>query len=494
MDPHRITAHDNALLLVQMFEGLMGRDESYTKIIPVLASKYEISRDGKAYTFTLKDGLKWSNGEALTMEHVRGALIRGMWPEVGSQYLSWWTDYIVGAKDYVTNFSKPNRKDFEDKVGIKLKGKNQLVISLIKPSVTFLNFLTQPQMAVIHPSMYDPSSDAWRIPEKYITNGAYKLEKWAVNDRVVMVRNAMYRDASKVKINKIVAYPMNDENATLNMFNAGDLDWTGESSLSSTKVPTLRSNPAFRLNPYFGTAMWLFNVKRKPFDDKRVRKALTLAIHRAELADKVMRGGQLPSSRLVPPGILGYQPELKSPPPFEKQLEEARNLLAEAGFPGGKNWPKVVLLYNVNEQNHRVAQAIQQMWKKYLNIDIVLQNMEWKVFIREQQQMNFDISRQTWIGDFPDPAQMLEIFVSDNGNNRSGWKNARFDEILKGSDAVLDHKKRMKLLAEAESIFMSEWPAAPVFHSVYFSLVSPRVVNFKPNMFGIYEFKYLSKK
>jgi oligopeptide transport system substrate-binding protein len=494
MDPHRITAHNDALILVQMFEGLMGRDETYSKIIPVLAEKYEISKDGKTYTFTLKSGLKWSNGEPLTMEQVRSSLIRAIWPEVGNQYSSWWTDYIVGAKDFVENYSKPTRKEFEDKIGIRLKGKNQLVITLTHASVTFLNFLTQPQMAVVHPSMYDPNSKAWRTPDEYITNGAYKLEKWAVNDRVVMVKNQMYRDAPKVKIQKITALAINDENATLNLFNKNQIDWTGENSLSSTRVPALRSEPSFRINPYFATGMWLFNVKHKPFDDVRVRKALTFAIHRAELTDKVLKGGQVPTHRLVPPGILGYQPELKGPPPFDKQIEEAKKLLAEAGFPNGKNWPKVGLVYNINEQNHRTAQAIQQMWKKYLNIEVVLQNMEWKVFVTEQEAGKLDISRQTWVGDFPDPAQMLEIFVSDNGNNRTRWKNAKFDELVKGADSVMDHKKRMKRLAEAEAIFMTEWPAAPTHQSVYFSLIGPQVQNFKPNMFGLYEFKYLSKK
>lgn len=494
MDPHRISAHDTALLMVQMFEGLMGRDETYTKIVPVLAEKYEISKDGKTYTFTVRSGLKWSNGDLITPDQIRQSILRGMWPEIGNQYISWWTDYIVGAKEFVENYSKPNRKEFEDKVEVKLKGKNQIVIKLLKPSVTFLNYLTQPQFAVVHPSMLDPNSKAWRTPENYITNGAYKLEKWTVNDRVIMVKNPNYREAAKVKINRIVALAMNDESATMNMFSKGQIDWTGESGLSSVRVPALRSNPDFRLSPYFATSMWLFNTKRKPFDDVRVRRALSLAIHRAELTDKVMKGGQVPTSRLVPPGILGYQPDLKAPPPFERQIEEAKRLLSEAGYPDGKNWPSVTLVYNVNEQNHRVSQAIQQMWKKYLNINVTLQNMEWKVFLKEQELGHFDISRQTWIGDFPDPTQMLDLFVSDNGNNRTGWKNAKYDELVKGADAVLDRQKRMKQLAAAEEIFMQEAPAAPTHQSVYFSLISPQIQNFKPNMFGMYEFKYLDKK
>jgi oligopeptide transport system substrate-binding protein len=492
LDPHRLSTHNDGLLALQMFEGLLTREKDYTTLKGALAEKWNISKDGKTYTFTIRHNLKWSNGEPITLEQIRGSFVRAIDPAVMNQYSLWYTDNIVGAKELNEHFA--DRKTYEEKFGVKVKAPNQIQILLKNPSAPFVQYLTQPPMAIVHPSMYDPQAKAWNNPADFIVTGAYKLAEWKVNQKVVLEKNPNYYEAPKVQIKKVTALAVNDEGATLNLYRTKQIDWTSESGLSSTHVPALRGRPDFRLAPYFATATYLFNVNRKPFTDIRVRRALSLAIHRAELVDKVLKGGQTPSSKIIPPGVKDYKYSGVPPIPFDRQIVEAKKLLAEAGYPDGKGFPKVTILYNTQESNHRIAQAIQQMWKKYLNIDLQLQNLEWKVFVQEQQAHRFDISRQSWIADYPDPAQLLEIYISDNGNNHSGHHDAHFDKLLREAATTLDSKKRMNLLAQAEKIVLDNQPMIPLYHSVYFSLMSPRIEGFQPNMFGMYQFKHLAKK
>ncbi len=493
LDPHRLTTHNDALLVLQMFEGLLARPKAYIGIQPAMAERWLVSKDGKTYTFTIRQNLKWSNGEPITLEHIKSSLLRAMDPNVGNQYIQWFTDYIEGAAEYVEGFSTPRKKELEAKVGISTKGADQIVINLKQPSVYFLEFLTQPQYAVIHPSMHDANSKVWRTPKDYIVNGPFKMTDWQVNQKIVLEKNPYYREANDVRLKNIVAMSLNDETATLNLYRTKQIDWTGETNLSTSLVPTLRGKPDFKILQNFAIATYLFNTKKKPFDDGRVRKAFSLAVHRGELVDKVLKDGRVPTNRIVPPGVEGYEPLLEPPPPFDKQMETARKLLADAGYPGGKNFPSVTLLYNTLEANRKVAEAVQAMWKKHLGVTVNLQNVEWKVFTQMQSAKQFDISRQTWIGDYPDPANLLEIYITGGGNNHTGWGNSEFDKILKASGSISDRSKRFKEIAKAEKILVDEMPVIPLFHSVYFSLISPVVKGFEPNMFGMYQFRYLTK-
>ena len=494
LDPHRMSAHDAAQLWINMYEGLVVRDSTYSKIEPGIAAKWEISKDGKTYTFTLRPDLKWSNGEPLTADHVRNSFLRSMNPEVLNNFIQWYTDHIEGADAYVKNFKAPNKKEFEDKVGIKVVGKDKVEIKLMKSSVSFIQFLTQQAFSVVHPSMFDTSSDAWKTPSKFISNGPYKLKEWTVNKHVILEKNPYFREAKSVKIPIIVALPINEENVTLNLFKTQEIDWTGENTLSSSMIPSLRSSPEFRILPSFGTYMYLFNVKRKPFDNVKVRRALAMTINRAEIVDKIAKGGQQPTTRVVPPGIKDYKPLIAPPLAFDRQIEQAKKLLAEAGYPDGKGFPESTILYNTTEGHKKIAQAVQQMWKKYLNIDVKLQNQEWKVFLREQENKNFEISRQSWIMDVPDPANMLEIYISGGGNNHTNWSNPEFDRIIRETSSMKDSKKRFAELAKAEKIITDEAPIVPMYHYVFYSMISPRIEGFVPNGFGLYQFRYLAKK
>jgi len=310
----------------------------------------------------------------------------------------------------------------------------------------------------------------------------------------VMVKNPYYYDADKVSIAKIVAYPIEEESTTFSMYRANQLDWTGENTVPSSMVPVLRKRPDYQFTNTFGTYLYQFNVKKKPLDDVRVRKALSLLIERKHLTDKVLRDGKIPSHLLVPPGVKGYKTIVAPLPSMKARVDQAKKLLAEAGYPDGKGFPEVTILYNTSEGHKKIAQAVQQMWKKQLGVNVKIRNQEWKIFLKEQRAKNYEIARMGWIGDYPDPKTFLEIFHSKSQNNHTNWSSEEFDGLLDQAMKEQDKGKRFEILAKAEKILLDEAPILPMYHYVYYSLMNPKIEGFQPNLFGIYSFRYLKKK
>ncbi len=510
LDPHRLTTHNDAFLAMQIFEGVLGRSSDYGTLKPAIAESWKVSKDGRTYTFMIRKGLRWSNGDPLTVEHIRSSWLRAMRPDIGNSFLNWYTDNIEGALDYVKSFAEvkdsttegtqgPASNDkkgasAEAKVGIRIKNAQTIEIKLKAASTHFIEYLANPPFFVIHPSMLD-TSDVWQQPEKFVVNGPYVLRSWAINKDTRYEKNKFHWQAASVKIPKFIATVVTEETTVYNLYKSGAIDWTNDNTISTGLIASLRSQPDFYLSPSFATYMFLFNVTKKPFDDKRVRRALALAIHRAEITDKILRGGQVPTQRLVLSGIKGYRPTIIPPWPYDRQLEEARRLLAEAGYPEGKGFPRVTLKYNTTEAHAKIAQAIQQMWKKNLGITSVqLENKEWNVFMKEQSLKQFEISRQTWIGDIADPVSMLELFLGAGSSNYTGWSHPRYDKILTDASQIRDQKKRYQQLAKAEELILGEYPFIPIYHPVWFGLVSSSIKGFEPNPFGFVQLKYLEKR
>ena len=494
LDPHRITAHDAAITSMQMFEGLLTREMDYLKIKLGLAESWSVSPDGKVYKFVLRNAVKWSNGEPITVEQVRASFVRALSPEVASQYMYWYTDYIVGAKELNEAWNKPNRKEVEAKYGVRITGPKTVEIELIKPVGYFKYMLSQPTFAIVHPSMFDPSSKAWTDPSKYIVNSAYNITEWSVNQRITLQKNPQFYDAANVKLNKIFIYPIRDESTVMNMYTTGKLDWTGDNHIASHMVPSLRGRDDFHQMPILGTYMYEFNLKRKPLDDSRVRRALSLVVDREHIVEKVLRGGQVSTDRIVPPVIPDFQSLIPAPASMDDRVVEAKKLLAEAGYSDVSKFPSITIRYNTNEGHNKVAQSIQQMWKTKLGIDVKLENMEWKVFLKEQQAGNFDVSRKGWIGDYPDPATFLEIFQSTSENNDSNWKNVEYDQLVAEAAGIQDEAKRFAKEAKAEKILYDETPAFGIYHYSYYSLMKPNVKGYIPNVHGHYLYRYFSKE
>jgi oligopeptide transport system substrate-binding protein len=492
LDPHRSSTHDAAQLSNQLHETLITRANDYFTLRPGIAESWTVSKDGFTWTFKIRENMKWSNGEPMTIEQIRGSFFRAMEPQAANPYINWYSDFIAGADDYIKGIATADKDKLAANVGIRIKDPQTLEITLKKPVSFFGHLIAQPTFAIIHPEMYASGSPRWKSAEM-IVSGPYQLKDWRVNQRIVMEKNPNYWDAENVSIPRLVSYPINDQQTTLNMFQSGQLDWTGENTLNSTIVPSLKERPDFHITQAFGTYMYVFNTKRKPFDDVRVRRALSLAINPVEVTDRISKSGVVPAYRLVPPGIPEYKEEVSLPRDMDARIAEAKKLLAEAGFEGGKGFPNVTLLYNTSEAHHRIAQAVQRMWQEALGIRVNLQNAEWKVAVKEMDAGNFDVTRYAWIGDYPDPSTFIDFLQSKSENNHGSFESSVVDESLKAANLEVDSAKRFKLLAKAESALVEEAAVAPIYHYVYYSLMSPRVEGFEANMFGHYSFKDFKK-
>jgi oligopeptide transport system substrate-binding protein len=241
------------------------------------------------------------------------------------------------------------------------------------------------------------------------------------------------------------------------------------------------------IDPYLGTYIYRFNVTKPPLNDKRVRRALAMALNRVAIATQVCRSGETPAYRFTPPNTAGYT--CQATLPFD--VEQARKLLAEAGYPNGKGFPQLTIMFNTLELHRAIAEAIQQMWKKNLNIDVALENQEWKVYIDNQRTLNYQIGRYGWIADYVDPKSFLDMFITGGGNNQTGWSNKEYDELVAEGDRASTNQKRYELYQKAEAILLDEAPLVPIFHYVHPFLLSPSVQGWFPTLIDRHPYKYV---
>ncbi len=490
LDPQFLTGVPDNNIAVQIFEGLMTRKQDWLTLTNGQAESYKLSKDGKTYTFKLRPNLKWSDGSDLTAKDFEYSWLRAIHPKTMAGYVSWLTDNVVGAAEYNKAPTDANAA----KVAAKALDARTFEVKLLKAVPHFIQFTAEAITYPVKKSVVEKFKDQWTRPENIVSNGAYKIVEWKVQDKIVLEKNPNYYDAANVKLSKVVAYPIVDRQTSVNLFKQGKLDWSGHNGAPNSLVPAFKSDPNFRMNPGFISYFYRINTTRKPFDDKRVRQALSLAVDRKMLVESVTRGGEIPAGFLVPQKIGTY----KSPTNFisadhKANVEKAKKLLAEAGFPGGKGMKAVEILYNQDENHKKIALTIQQMWKKELGVDAKLNNQEWKVYLKNQVAKDFDFSRSGWQGDYPDPMNFLELFVSTSGNSHTGWKNPQYDKLIADAASTADEKKRNKLLSEAEALLIDEMVIMPLYIYTNFSFVRPEIVGFEPNLVDRPYVRYLKK-
>jgi oligopeptide transport system substrate-binding protein len=489
LDPHIVTGVPENHIILSLFEGLVSKNPYTLEVEPGVAESWEISEDGRVYTFHLRNNAKWSNGDPVTAEDFRWSWQRALSPILGSEY-SYMYYGIVNAEAY----NKGDMPDFSQ-VGVKVLDTLTLEVTLISPVPYFLQLTDHHSMYPIHRSSVESFGAAddriapWAREGSIVTNGAFVVTEWQVNSHVRVEKNPLYWDADKVKLNAIVFYPTENLVTEERMFRDGQLHRTEEIPLE--KIATYRQEQpeVVAIAPWIGSYFYMINTTRHPLDDVRVRKALAMSIDRELVSETVIQGVHLPSTSLVPPGTLGYEP----PKVFSYDPEQARALLAEAGYPNGEGFPGFELLYNTHEDHRKIAVALQQMWLENLNINVNLVNQEWKVYLDSHNNMNYDMSRRGWIGDFVDPYTFLNMYISEGGNNNTGFANARYDEIvLKEAPAELDRDKRYKLYREAETILLENMPILPVFTYQFKHLIQTSVKGMPTNIMDHYNYKYVS--
>ncbi|KAA1260770.1 Oligopeptide-binding protein OppA precursor [Rubripirellula obstinata] len=365
---------------------------------------------------------------------------------------------------------------FDKLEAIETPDPQTLIVRLKTPVPYFPDLLAYyPTFLVPKHCIEEFGAPLWTKDDQIVCNGPYKIEKRLLRDRIRLRKNEKYFDADQVSIETIDAISTESGNTALNMYETGQLEWVYDPP--SLLLDELRTRDDFHPAPMLSVYFYRINVKRPPMDDVRVRRAVAMAIDRDQVVNQITKAGQIPAYRLVPPGMAGYQ----SPEGFKPDIEEARRLLAEAGYPGGRGFPKLTLLYNTQQMHRAIAEVLQQQLLNSLNIKIELQNMEWGSYLDKVDQINYDIARAGWIADFADPTTFLDLWVTDGAQNSTGWSNKRFDELLQEAAVAGDQpEKRMQLLAEAEQIWIDEMPVIPMYFYVSKNLIKSNVEGFFP--------------
>ena len=485
LDPHVVVSFNDFNIVLALFEGLAGIDERTSQPIPALAERWETSADGLVWRFHLRPGARWSNGDALTAQDFVFGIHRVLSPRLASEYA-----YVLYPLKNAEAFNAGRITDFAQ-VGVRAPDDFTLEFTLERPAPYLAAAVTLPAWFPVHRAsieklgQFDDRAVPWTRPENMVCNGPFVLQEWSPGSRVVVGRNPNYWDARHVRLNRIVFYPIENASTQEAAFRAGQLHLTSDVPLSKIAAYR-RDHPAIlRIDPFLDTAFMRFNTRRPPFNDPHVRQALARALDRTALVRDVLLGGQQPAHCLTPPDTAGYTARAGIPDDFAA----ARRLLAEAGYPGGRGFPKVEIQFATLELNQRLLEAVQQMWRRELGIGVTLANKEQRVWLNDERQLNYDISYAHWIGDYVDPSTYLELFTSDGGNNSTGWADPAYDRLVRAAGAEQDPARRNELYQQAEAILLGAAPIAPVFFNTRVFLCHPAVRNWRPALLGIHQYK-----
>ena len=599
LDPQLATGEPEQRILRSLFEGLARLDARSLEPVPGVAESWDISADGKTYTFHLRPNARWTDGHPLTAHDFTYAWRRLQEPSLGSEYayimhmvryaqaLNTHADQAaalqgpiqaavaelsrkfpgpIPAAELLAFSAKQNldatlkgtpnellrgfllrpagdmphaefsalpaqfalegkrraalyeeaKRHFGIDGGAYAKDDHTLVVELIAPTPYFLELTSfYPLSPIPRWAVEKRDGRNWFLPKRIVSNGPFQLTDWRVGDRIRLERSETYWGRSEVKLRDMDVLPIENATTALNLYLTGEVDWLPQQSVPQDLAPDLLERPDFFSGPAFIAYYYRINCTRKPFDDVRVRKALNLAIDREQITRDVLRLGQLPAKYLVPPGIRGYKPPETG---IVFDVEQARRLLAEAGFPDGRGFPKFGILYNTLESHKKVAEVLADQLRRNLHVEVSAYNQEWQSYQQSTRAMDYDLSRAGWIGDYEDPYTFLDLWTTNGGNNQTGWGSVVYDRLLaaaadverfvKQPEFVLEHahdaptlthmiddvrssgdttqrlkhmgELRMALLAEAERILVhDEFPILPTYVYVTSNLV-------KPNVKGLY--------
>jgi oligopeptide transport system substrate-binding protein len=480
LDPAVMTGQPEGRIADALFEGLTGFDPQTLKPVPGAAERWEISEDGKTYTFHLRE-CRWSNGDPLTANDFVYSWKRVMTYQPVVDYV-----YQMFYLENAEAFTKKELVDFS-RVGVRALDDRTLEVRLKNPTPYFLDLVSFYTFFPVHQGCVERHGKDWTRPEHIVGNGPFTLDQHRVNDRIRLKKNPNYWDASRVALDEVEITAVDSADTYFNMYEGGELDWIDAPPLN--QIPFLKNRPDGRIVPALIVYFYRFNVTRKPFDDPRVRKAFNLALDKRQIVEHVLQAGQIPAVSFVPPGIAGYSP----PDGLPYDPEEARRLLAEAGFPEGAGFPKTELLYNTSEQHRDIAVAAQQMWKKNLGVSVELVNQEWKVYLDSVKKLDFQMARAGWIGDYADPNTFLDLFVTGGGNNNTGWSHPEYDRLIRETASAAVPAERMELFRRAEKMLVvDELPILPVYFYVSVNLVRSHVRGWYPNVRDIHPLKHIS--
>ena len=457
LHPGTSTDTTSSAVLDQVFEGLtrMNLDGEPEE---AMAESIEVSEDGLTYTFKIREDAKWSNGDPVTAEDFEYAWKWVLDPENPDADYAYLLYVIKGAQD-----AKENGASLDD-IGVTVEDEKTLVVELEQPTDYFLELTAFTTFYPLNKNVVSEDAE-WHLDagDTYVTNGPFTLVSWDHNDKVVLEKNEDYWDAETVKLEQITMHMINDESTALQMYESGELDWIGDplDSIPLAAIQTMKDAGELSIADRTGLYYYTVNHEDEILGNANIRKALALAIDRQAIIDNITQKEEKPAMALVPPAMF---PENESGFFNDGDIEQAKEYL-QAGLDelGLDSLPSISLSYNTDEGHAAIAQAVQDMWNKNLDINVELNNEEWNVYLNSLSEGDYQLGRIGWISDYNDASSFLEIFETVGGNNYTNWENEEYQALIKEARAELDSDKRQEIMQEAEKVFMEELPIIPVY-------------------------------
>jgi oligopeptide transport system substrate-binding protein len=468
LHPGKAETTNETWILNHVFEGLMKKDVNGNNI-PGMAKEYKMSDDSMTYTFTLRDGLKWSNGDPITANDFEYAWKYALDPATASPY-SYVFYYIKGGEAYNTSAETDaaKLKALRDAVGVKAIDDKTLKVDLASPTAFFLDLCAFASYVPVDSKVQEANKDWANEAATYVSNGPFKITEWAHKSKVVIKKNENYYDKAKIKLDEIDFAMIEDEATAWQMYKSGQLDLGYTLPVDVIAQLKAENNAELHIAPDLSFYYYEFNNTKKPFTNLKIRQALSMAIDRKAIVENVTQGGQMPAYGVVPPGIVLDGKDFRTATPdkdyFSEDLAKAKQLLAEGLKEEGLTSLKFTLLYNTLPSHKKVAEAVQDMWRKNLGVDISLENVEMKVKRDREKKFEYDVCRSGWQGDYIDPMTFMDFYTSTNPQNNSGYKNTEYDGYIKEANTTTDNAKRLVLFQKAEKLLMSEMPVMPIYY------------------------------
>ena len=494
LDPQVVTGVLESRIVCALFEGLVEPDPRDLEPRPAAAESWETSADGRTWTFRLRPSARWSNGDPVRADDFVFSYRRILSPGLASEY-AWMLYPIRGAKD----FNQGRLKDFSQ-VGIRATDARTLVLELDHATPYFLQLLCHHSWLPVHPPTIlahgpiDAQHGRWTQPGRLVGNGAFVLESWEVARRIRVTRNPLYWDAAAVALRAVEFRAISDLYTEERAFRGGELHITG--AVPPYKVHRLiqAGDPSLRVDPYLSVSYIRVNTRAagdpavsRALGDVRVRQALGRVLDRRLMAERVLRSGEKPALSMTPPGTAGYV----SRHAWSEDRDSARRLLAEAGYPGGRGFPRLEYLTNTSEGAMLAAQAYQEMWRRELGIEVVIRNQEWKIYLQSLQRGEYQLARSAWTGDYNDPNTFLEMFTTGNEMNQTGWSDPEYDRLIAAAAAEGDRDRRFGFFQQAEARLIEGAPVLPVVFNQSKFLIRPEVEGWHPTLLDIHPLKHV---
>jgi len=492
IDPTLNNAVDGATMIIHAFEGLTKLDEN-GQVVKGVAEKWDMSEDGTKFTFYIREDAKWSDGQPVKAQDFVYSWRRALDPATGAEYA--YQLYYIKNGQAINEGKMP-----AEELGVVAKDDKTLEVTLESATSYFLELTAFPTLFPLREDAVSKDPDGWATkPETYIGNGPFVLASWEHDSEIVFKKNENYYAADTIKPSSIKFMLIADDNAALAAYRNDEIMLAD--SIPTEEIPALQQSGDIKIDPQLGTYFYVLNVEKAPFDNVKVRKALSLAIDRQYIIDNIAQGNQIPAGAFVPFAV----PDVEANPDFrtvgkdyydpsaeayENNIKEAQKLLAEAGYPNGEGFPQVELAYNTEGGHLAIAEAVQEMWKKNLGISIKLTGQEWKVFQDTRQTGNYQIARHGWLGDYNDPMTFLDMWTSYSGQNDARWKNADYDKLIETAKVSGDRAERMKAMHQAEDLLMGEAPIIPVYYYTDVYVVKDYLKNYYNSPLGFKYFMY----